>query len=335
MDRLDELAIFVAILDEGNLAAAGRKLRRSPPAVTRALSVLEERVGARLLERTTRRSRPTEAGKRLAEHARQVLTGYGEAVREVAAAPVRGLLRITAPLVFGRRHVTPIVASFLDAYPGVRVELMLSDRNLNLVEDGLDVALRIGRLADSSLIARRVGEVRRMTVASPSYLAGRPALRTPADLARHDIIFTASRPGPLQWRFGGSPDRAVDRDIQHRAADGARPRPRVPVLPGTKHTVAPHVVRLVPRLIVNEVEATLLAVRAGRGIARALSYQVADDLAAGTLVRLLPDHEPPALPVHLVVPSARHLSAKARNFVDHAARSLATLAVIRGSALAS
>src|SRR4051812_25545566 len=142
MDRLDELAVFVAILDEGSLAAAGRKLRRSPPAVTRALAVLEDRVGARLLERTTRRSRPTEAGKRLAEHARQVLAGYGEAVREVAAAPVRGVLRVTAPLVFGRRHVTPIVASFLDVYPGIRVELVLSDRNLDMLEEELDVALR-------------------------------------------------------------------------------------------------------------------------------------------------------------------------------------------------
>src|SRR5215468_11092689 len=141
MDRLDELAIFVAIVDEGSLAAAGRKLRRSPPAVTRALAGLEERVGARLLERTTRRSRPTEAGRRLLEQARQVLTGYGDAVRDVAG-PVRGVLRVTAPLVFGRRHVTPVVASFLDSYPGVRVELVLSDRNLDLIGDELDVALR-------------------------------------------------------------------------------------------------------------------------------------------------------------------------------------------------
>lgn len=297
MDRLDELAIFVAIVDEGSLAAAGRKLRRSPPAVTRALAVLEDRVGARLLERTTRRSRPTEAGKRLAEHARQVLTGYGEAVREVAAAPIRGLLRVTAPLVFGRRHITPIVASFLDAYPGLRVELVLSDRNLNLIDDGLDVALRIGALADSSLIVRKVGEVRRVLVASPSYLAGRAPLRTPGDLARHDVIFTASRPGPLEWRFGGA------------AGD--------------------QVVRLVPRLIVNEVEATLHAVRAGRGIGRALSYQVADDLASSALVRLLPEREPPPSPVQLVVQSARHLAPKVRSFVDHAARALATLAVLR------
>ncbi|HET7504803.1 MAG TPA: LysR family transcriptional regulator [Kofleriaceae bacterium] len=296
MDRLDELAIFVAILDEGGLAAAGRKLRRSPPAVTRALSALEERVGVRLLERTTRRSRPTEAGHRLADRARAVLAGYGDAVREGASAPVRGVLRITAPLVFGRRHMTPVVASFLDAYPGVRVELVLADRNLNLLEDEIDVALRIGALADSSLIARRVGAVRRVLVASPSYLAGSPPLRTPGDLARHDVIFTATRPGPLAWRFGG-------------ARSG-------------------RVVRLVPRLVINEVEATLLAARAGRGVARALSYQVAEDLSSGALVRLLPELEPPPLPVQLVVPSAPHLSPKARSFVDHAVRALATLRVI-------
>lgn len=295
MDRLDELAVFVAILDEGSLAAAGRRLRRSPPAITRALAGLEERVGARLLERTTRRSRPTEAGRRLAEHARQVLAGYDEAVREPVAAAVRGVLRVTAPLVFGRRHVTPIVASFLDAHPGVRVELVLHDRNLDLIEDGLDVAVRIGALGDSSLVVRRVGEVRRVVVASPSYLAGRAPVRTPRDLLHHDIVFTAARPGMLAWRFGAGRE----------------------------------VVRLVPRLIVNEVDAALLAVRAGRGVARALSYQVADDLASGALVRLLPDREPPPLPVQLVVPSARHLSARARSFVDHAARALAALPVLR------
>jgi len=297
MDRLDELAIFVAILETGSLAAAARKLRRSPPAVTRALAMLEERVGARLVERTTRRSRPTDAGKRLAEDARQVLAGYGDAVREVSAAAVRGELRVTAPLVFGRRHITPIVASFLDAHPGVRVDLVLSDRNLDLVGDGLDVALRIGVLANSAMVARKVGEVRRVLVASPRYLVGCPPLRAPHDLTRHDVIFTANRSGSFEVRFAGAP-----RD---------------------------QIVRVVPRLVVNDVEAMLLAVRAGRGIGRALTYQVADDLASGTLVRLLPETEPPPVPVQLVVPSARHLSAKARGFVDHAARQLATLTVIR------
>lgn len=297
MDRLEELAIFVAIVDEGSLAAAGRKLRRSPPAVTRALAALEERVAARLVERTTRRCRPTEAGRRLVEQARQVLAGYGDAVRDVGAGSIRGTLRVTAPLVFGRRHVAPIVASFLDAHPGVRVELVLGDRNLDLIGDALDVALRIGPLADSSLVARRVGEVRRVVIASPAYLAAHAAPRAPGDLARHDVVFTATRPGPIEWRF---------------AAAGR-----------------PSVVQLVPRLVVNDVEATLLAVRAGRGIGRALSYQVADDLASGALVRLLPELEPPAVPVQLVVPSARHLAAKTRSFIDHAARALAALPVIR------
>ncbi len=299
MDRLDDLAAFVAVLESRSLAAAGRKLRRSPPAMTRALARLEEHVGARLVERTTRRLTPTEAGRRLAERARDVLSGYADAVREIAAAPVRGVLRVTAPLVFGRRHVTPIVASFLDAYPGIRVELVLHDRNLDLVGEGIDVAVRIGRLSESSLIVRRVGEVRRVLVASPTYLAGRDTIRAPSDLARHDVIFVATRPGPLEWRFRG---------------------------PGRDR-----VVRLEPRLIVNEVDAMLFALRAGRGVGRPLSYQVADDLAAHALVRLLPELEPPPLPVQLVVPSARHLATKTRAFLDHAARSLATLAVLRGS----
>jgi DNA-binding transcriptional LysR family regulator len=308
MDRLDDLAAFVAILEAGSLAAAGRKLGRSPPAMTRSLALLEERVGTRLIERTTRRITPTEAGRRLAERARDVLQGYADAVREIAAAPVRGVLRVTAPLVFGRRHVTPIVAGYLDAYPGVRVELILHDRNLNLVEEGLDVAVRIGSLVDSSLVVRRVGEVRRLLVASPAYLASRGPIRRPSDLAQHDVIFSsgssgssgssAGRPGPLEWRF-----RGTGRD---------------------------RVVRVEPRLIVNEVDSVLIAVRAGRGVARPLSYQVADDLASRSLVRLLPEFEPPPLPVQLVVPSARHLAPKTRAFLDHATRSLATLSVIHG-----
>ena len=297
MDRLDELTTFLAILEAGSLAAAGRKLRRSPPSMTRILTVLEERVGLRLVERTTRKLVPTEAGRRLALQARRVLGDYDEAMRETAASQVRGVLRVTAPVVFGRRHVTPIVISFLDAWPAVRVELVLGDASLDLVGEHLDVAVRIGRLEDSSLVVRRVGEVRRLLVASPDYLArrGRPA--SLADLASHDVIHTGGAATPLEWRFG-SGRRAM-------------------------------VVKLQPRLTVNEVDAMLLAVRAGRGLGRPLSYQVADDLAAQTLVRLLPEHEPPPLPVQLVVPSARHLAPKTRAFLDHAARSLLSLGVLR------
>lgn len=299
MDRLDELTVLVAVLETGSLAAASRRLRRSPPSITRALAALEDRVGARLVERTTRRLAATEAGRTLAGQARAVLAGYADAVRDANEAPLRGTLRVTAPVVFGRRHVTPLAIAFLDAHPAVAVDLMLADRNLDLVEERLDAAVRIGPLADSSLVARRVGEVRRVLVASPGYLAARGTPRTPGDLARHDAIFSSGRPVPVEWRF----------------KEGARGR----------------VVRLAPRLLVNEVEAALVGARMGRGIAMALSYQVADDLAAGVLVRLLPDHEPPPLPVQLVIPGGRHMAPRVRVFLDHAARHLGTLEVIRPS----
>ncbi len=296
-DRLDELAVFVAILDAGSLAGAGRRLRRSPPAVTRTLAALEARLGARLVERTTRRLMPTEAGQRLGEQARRALAAYDEAVGGAMDRAPRGLLRITAPLVFGRRHVMPVVTSFLAAYPALRVEVMLSDRYRDLIEEGLEVALRIGSLPASGMVARPLGHVRRLLVASPDYLSRHATPTVPVDLANHTTIATESRGEPLEWRF-----RRAGRD---------------------------QTVRLVPRLQVNDVDATLLAVRAGHGIGRALSYQVADDLAAGTLVRLMPEWELPPLPVQLVVPSARHMPVRVRVFLDHAVPRLAALAVLR------
>src|SRR3954454_11629716 len=161
MDRLEEMRLFVAALDAGSLAAAGRRLGHSPPAMTRMVAALEERLGVRLLERSTRRLAPTEAGRRLAEQARRPLADYGEAMAEAAGegtAP-RGRLRVAAPLVFGRLHVAPVVTAFLTAQPEVTAELLLSDRNADLLEEGIDVALRIGRLADSGLVARRGGSV--------------------------------------------------------------------------------------------------------------------------------------------------------------------------------
>ena len=296
MDRLDELTVFIAILDAGSLSGAARKLRRSPPSVTRTLVALEERVGSRLVERTTRRLAPTEAGRRLAEHARRLLTGYDSAIAEIAGSPLQGILRVTAPVVFGRRHVAPVIGDFLEAYPSLRAELMLSDRNLDLIEHEIDVAVRIGFLADSSLVARRIGEVGRLLVASPTYLARRGAPSRPADLARHDVIFPTDRPNQQGWRF---------------QVDGRE-----------------QVVRLTPRMAVNEVDAMLSVVREGRGIGRALSYQVVEDLAAGHLVRLLPECEPAPLPVQLVTPSAPHMAPKARAFIDFAAPRLSALRVL-------
>jgi DNA-binding transcriptional LysR family regulator len=297
MDRLSEFEIFLAILDTGSLAAAGRKLHRSPPAVTRGLAILEERLGTRLVERTTRQLAPTEAGKRLADQARRLLADYDAAIREDSTAPLRGLLRVTAPSVFGRRHVAPLVNSYLDRYPSMQVELILNDRNLELIDEGLDVAIRIGMLADTGMVARQVGEVRRILVASPDYLARHGTPASLDDLAQHEIIFGSSLTKSPEWRF----------------RQGGRER----------------LLHLTPRLLVNDVESVLMALKAGRGIARVLSYQPAEEIATGALVRLLAESEPPALPVHVVIASKRHMAPKLRAFLDHAVNSLEQLSVIR------
>jgi DNA-binding transcriptional LysR family regulator len=298
MDRLDEMAMLVAVLDTGSLTAAGRRMRRSAPAVTRTIAALERRVGARLVERTTRRLAPTEAGATLADRARAVLDLYDEAMRAPVEAALRGTLRVTAPVVFGRRHVTPCMLAFQAAHPDLHVELELADRNLDLIEDGLDAAIRIGQLTDSGLIVRRVGVVRRVLVASPEYLAAHGTPMTPADLAGHATIVSMSRGGSLEWRF----------------RDSERER----------------VVRLTPRLLVNDIEAMLLAARAGFGLARPLSYQVVEELAAGTLVRLLADFEPAAEPVQLVFSGGGMMRPSVRAFVEFGSAYLARLAVVKG-----
>ena len=296
MDRLDELALFVKIVEEGSLARAAQKLRRSPPAVTRALAALEDRIGVRLIDRTTRRLAPTEAGRLLLERARVVLGEYEASMAGVANGPVRGVLRLTAPVQFGRRHVAPIVTRFLDRFADVEVELLLGDRNLDLIDEAIDVAVRIGHLPDSSLIARPVGEVRRLWVASPGYLKKRGMPRVPADLATHDVIL-GTMPVAQDWRFAG--------------AGSAAPR------------------RLRSRLRVDDVETRLRAARAGRGIAQLLSYQAADDLAAGSLVRLFRRYEAPPLPVQLVIKDRVHRPPKIDAFLAFAAERLLALPVIR------
>ena len=296
MDRLDELTVFVAILDAGSLAGAARRLRRSAPAVTRALTALEARVGAPLIERTTRRLTLTETGRRLGAEARGALAAYDAALRQSTDTAPRGKLRITAPLIFGRRHVTLVVASFLAAFPAMQAEITLADRNLDLLEEGLDVALRIGAPPETGPPPQRIGEVRRVVVASPAYLAAHGEPRAPADLARHAVVHVAGQPTPSEWRF--------------RAGRHER------------------VVRLAPRLTVNEIEAALVAVRAGHGVTRVLSYQVAEEVAAGVLVRLLRAFEPPALPVSLVTASVDP-PPRVRAFVAHAVPLLSALPVVR------
>ena len=296
MDRLDELHVFIAILDAGSMASAARKLGRSPAAITRVLGSLEVRAGARLLERSTRRLTPTEAGLRLAEQARRLLADYDAALMPEGADVPRGLLRIAAPTVFGRRHVAPVVTRFLTAQPEVQVELLLSDRNVDLIEEGIDAALRIGALSNLSLVARKLGQVRRVTVASPAYLARRGTPSKPSDLAGHELIMSTSVRSVAEWRF----------------REGGRE----------------HVVRYSPRLRVNDVEAVLAASCDGFGIARALSYQVEPLLRSGLLARVLESYEPEPLPVHLVLPSSRHMPPRLRAFVDFAVTQFQVLEVL-------
>ena len=293
MDRLDELAIFAAVLQHGSLAEAARRLHRSSPAVTRAIASLEQRFGARLVERTTRRLAPTEAGLRLLARAQSLLNQYNDALEDMAETQISGLLRLTAPVQFGRIFVAPLVMAFLQLHPDIRIEMMLNDRNLDLIDEGLDLAVRIGDLADSTKVARKVGEVTRMLVASPEYIARYGKPRRPEALSTHQVIVGALNPSRDEWRFGPQ-------------EDGLR-------------------VKLTPRLLFNEVESQLLAVRSGFGIARLLSYQVAPDIAAGRMVRLLADFEPQPQPVQLVVQNAQRMPKKVRAFWDFAWQRLSQL----------
>lgn len=287
MDRLDELATFLAIFDTGSLVGAARRRARSAPAVTRTLAALEDRLGARLFERTTRKLLPTDAGRRLAESARPLLEQYEELTRAISGeveAP-RGRVRITAPVMFGRMHVMPLLLSFLERYPQVEPDLTLADRNLDLVHEGIDMAVRIGPVTEADLVVRRVGEVTRVAVASPAYLARRGMPERVEDVSGHDMVFFAFSGQPPHWRYritGG--EASLD---------------------------------FVPRFTVNQADAALYAARAGLGITRVLSYQAWPDLEAGNLVRILRPFELAPTPVHLVLPSTRHLPRRVRLLADH------------------
>lgn len=301
MDRLDELRLFVAALEAGSLAAAGRRHGQSPSAMTRMLAGLEERLGVRLIERTTRRIAPTEAGRLLAAHGRRVLGEYADAMAEAAGqgtAP-RGRLRVAAPLVFGRLHIAPLLTDFLSLQPEITAELQLADRSVDLLEEAIDVALRIGELGESGLVARRVGAVRRVFAASPAYLAAHGTPATPHDLAGHATVVFHSRATPPDWRFR---DPAGGGEV---------------------------LVRVAPRVAVNEARAAVAAAVAGHGVVSALSYQLAEELESGALVRLLQAWEAAVLPVSLVFPSARLLPPRVRAFLDFAAPRLMALPVLR------
>jgi DNA-binding transcriptional LysR family regulator len=286
MDRTDAIAVFIAVADQGSFAAAARRLGRSPASVTRAVADLEARLGVRLLTRTTRAVSTTEAGQRFLGGAKRVLADLDEIERAAAGqgtAP-RGELRLTAPILFGRLHVLPIVTEFLDRFPEVQAALALVDRPVDLVEEGLDVAVRIGALGESSAVATRVGALRRIVVAAPDYLARRGTPQRPADLTDHDVVAFSGIAGVEHWVF-----REAAGDVN---------------------------VAIRPRLVVSTAEAAIDAARAGFGLTRVLSYQAARDVARGSLLRVLPGYEGDEVPIHLVYPGGRHPPPKLRAFLD-------------------
>ncbi len=294
MDRLSAMQAFVAVADLQGFAPAARKLGVSASAVTRMVAALEERLGVRLLQRTTRSVTLTDAGARYLDRARRILAEIDEAEDSAQAERARptGRLTVSAPTLFGRMHLAPLMGEFLVAHPEVTGELLLADRMVNLVDEGVDLALRIGRLEDSSLIVRKAGETRRVLVASPAYLERHGVPSVPGDLGAHQVIQVLPLAPTLEWTFRTAPDRASDE---------------------VRVSVAAH-------YVTNSVDAALWHAEHGGGLTLALSYQVADAVRAGRLRIVLAGHEPPPLPIQWVYPTSRLLSAKVRAFIDLAAR---------------
>lgn len=289
MDRLHELEVFVAVADAGSFAKAGGRLRLSPPAVTRAVSALEDRLGARVFNRTTRSLTITDVGQRFLESARRILTDLDTAGKEAVGetAMPQGHLTITASVTFGRSALAPVVYGFLSQHPRVTAAVVLLDRIVNLIEEGIDVAVRIGPLPDSNLIAKRIGTVRRVLVASPDYLTRRGTPTTPTDLKLHSVIaFTGLMPN-REWRFSNEQ--------------------------------SPNSVMINPAFEINDAAAAIGAAEMGHGITIALSYMVHDKIREGRLTTILDNYTPPPRPVHLVYPQARLVAPKIRTFIDYAA----------------
>ncbi len=286
MDRFHLMAVFVAVAEQQSFAAGARKLGMSPPAVTRAIASLEGRLGIQLLTRTTRYVRATDAGLRYLEHARRIIAEADEA-DEVAAgvhAEPRGQLAVTAPVLFGRMFVMPSMVEYLQRFPGMSISALFLDRVVNLLEEGMDVGIRIGDLPDSTMRAIGIGHVRRVVCASPAYLKAHGTPKSPADLARHTIIAASPVSPSVDWKF------AHGRKILG--------------------------IKLTPRLSVTSNEAAIVAAVQDFGVTRLLSYQIAPYLASGQLRAVLGAYEPARLPIHVVHREGRQASAKVRTFVD-------------------
>ena len=289
MDKLRAMATFVRIVETGSLTAAADRLGTSPTSVVRSLSALERALGVRLLNRTTRRMALTDEGREYFERCRHLLTEVEEAEAALLARQLTpaGRLVITAPVIFGRLHVAPLVTDFLAAFPDVRVELLLVDRVVDLIDEGIDLALRIGALPESSLVAVPLGCTRRILCASPDYLARHGAPAHPDELSGHRTIRIIGASAGLDWTFGG--DDQIWRVAIHDS------------------------------LATNHIDCAIDACLKGVGCGRFFAYQVREQLAAGTLVRLLRTYEPLPVPVHFAYPHSRLLSSRVRAFIDAAA----------------
>lgn len=277
------MTVFVAVAEEESFASGARRLGMSPPAVTRAISALEDRLGVKLLNRTTRYVRVTDAGSRYLDDCRRIIHETDEADEAAAGinAEPRGHLAVTAPVMFGRLFVIPGIVKYLERYPAMEISAVFLDRVVNLLEEGFDVGIRIGELPDSSMRAIRVGQVRRVLCASPSYLSEKGIPLNPAELVHHSIIASSTVTPGLDWKFA--------QDIK---------------------------VRVKPRLTVTSNDAAIESVKNGIGISRLMSYQIEAGLAAGELQTILTEFEPPPLPIHVVHREGRYASAKVRTFVD-------------------
>ena len=301
MDRIRALEVVCAIADANSLAGASRALAVSPPTITRVLNDLEAHLGTRLFHRSTRAVSLTEAGLVYVSDARRILdqlTAADDNARGARSRPT-GTLRVTAPVLFGQLYVAPILDDYVSHFPDVRVDAFFVDRVVGIVDEGYDLAVRIGELEDSDLRATRVGSVRRVVCGSPEYLEAKGALEHPRDLADHEIIHSAESGGPCTWQFD----------------DGIS-------------------VRLEPRMTYSTLAACIASARSGRGITRVLSYQVAADCEAGALRPVLTDFLRRDSPIHLVHAEGRLKSAKVREFLDLAVdrlRSDARLAALAQS----
>jgi DNA-binding transcriptional LysR family regulator len=278
---------FVTTAEAGGFSAAARRLSRSPASITRAVAFLEARTGTQLLRRTTRVTKLTEAGERYLAACRRILEELAAADQLEAGerAVPRGVIAVTAPVAFGRIHVRPLVDAFLEAHDEVQARLLLLDRLVNLIDEGIDVRIRIAHMPDSSLLALRVGEVRRTVCASRDYVRRRPEPKKPSDLSKHECIAFSQVTPSDRWTFAGL---------------GGKPT---------------HV-KVHPRTTVNSADGAIGSALDGRGVTCVLSYQIESELRDGRLVRLLASFEPEPLPIHVVYPAASAASAKVRAFVD-------------------